>query len=88
MVSVKAKERLNKEYVKLLTGEGDASDKFWELEKRIKRDRKHPGVIMEMRKSDMVYDLVILLREGVICEADLEGFSEKVKEVAKYLMER
>jgi len=29
-------ERLTKEYVELLTASGNASDHFWELEKRIK----------------------------------------------------
>ena len=33
-------ERLIKEYVEILNGEGAASDKFWELEKRIKNDKR------------------------------------------------
>ena len=37
-------EQLIKEYVELLTSPGNASDHFWELEKRIKQDKKHPGV--------------------------------------------
>ena len=36
-------EQLTKEYVELLTSPGNASDHFWELEKRIKQDKKHPG---------------------------------------------
>lgn len=28
-------EKLNKEYVALLSGKGNASDKFWKLEKRM-----------------------------------------------------
>ena len=43
-----------------------ASDKFWELEKRVKNDRRHPGVIIEMRKSNAIYDMVSLVRSGVI----------------------
>ena len=39
-------EQLNQEYVNLLTSPGNASDHFWELEKRIKQDKKHPGVLM------------------------------------------
>ncbi len=39
-------ERLTKEYIALLSSnDKEASEKFWELEKRIKKDRKHPGVI-------------------------------------------
>lgn len=36
--------RLLKEYIDMLNGNGNASDKFWELEERIKKDKKHPGV--------------------------------------------
>lgn len=35
--------RLTKEYIDLLSGDENASDKFWELEERIKKDKKHPG---------------------------------------------
>ena len=35
--------RLNNEYIALLSADDKiASDKFWELEKRIKNDRRHP----------------------------------------------
>ena len=37
-------EKLNKEYIELLSGEGNASDKFWALEKRIRGDKKDCGV--------------------------------------------
>lgn len=37
-------ERLTKEYIKLLSSPGNASDHFWEFEKRIKQDKKHSGV--------------------------------------------
>ena len=30
-------EKLNREYIELLSSEGDASDHFWELEKRIRK---------------------------------------------------
>lgn len=33
-------DRLNKGYIELLSGEENPSDKFWSLEKRIKKDRK------------------------------------------------
>ena len=44
-------ERLTREYLEILQGDGLASDKFWELEKRINTDKKSPGVIIEMRRS-------------------------------------
>ena len=40
--------RLLKEYIDMLNGNGNASDKFWELEERIKKDKKHPGVMLEL----------------------------------------
>ena len=42
---------LVKEYIDLLNGEENASDKFWKLEERIKRDSKNSGVLIELRKS-------------------------------------
>ena len=48
-------EQLTKEYVELLTSPGNASDHFGELEKRIKQDKKHPGVLIELRKSTALW---------------------------------
>lgn len=46
-------EGLVKKYVNFLNDDTKcASEKFWKLEKQIKEDKRHPGVIMEMRKSD------------------------------------
>ena len=39
-------ELLEMEYIALLQTDKSASAKFWELEKRIKQDKKSPGVIM------------------------------------------
>ena len=47
-------ERLCKEYVELLTCEKKGSERFWALEERIKKDRKAPGVILSVSKSDML----------------------------------
>ena len=32
-------DKLNKEYMEILSGAGNASEKFWKLEKRIKEDK-------------------------------------------------
>ncbi len=59
--------RLIKEYISLLSAEDkNASDKFWELEKKIKTDRRHPGVILNMEQSKAIYDIISLVRFGVI----------------------
>lgn len=60
-------DRLTKEYIKLLSSSENASDKFWKLEERIKKDRKHPGVVIEMSKGNMLYDIVALINHGFIC---------------------
>ena len=50
-------ERLVKEYRDLLDGAENASDKFWKLEERIKKDKKHPGVMLELSKENMIFDI-------------------------------
>ena len=81
-------ERLVKEYIQLLNSSEDASDKFWKLEERIKKDRKHPGVILEMRKSDMFYDIVALINNGVITEKYLDGFNNDLNEIVGFFLKR
>ena len=79
-------EKLNHEYVKLLEGDGAPSEKFWALERRIKIDKKHKGVLIEMRKQNMPFDLVDLIRDGVIDCKDLEDFSSELQETVKFLI--
>ena len=81
-------ERLVKEYIDMLNGTGNASDKFWELEERIKKDKKHPGVMLELSKGNMMFDIVALINSGVITTADLEGFSDELKECVDFLLHR
>ena len=73
-------ERLAREYIVLLSSEEPASKKFWDLEKRIREDKHMPGVLLELRKSEVGWDLVRLLGDGVITESDLEGFSGELKD--------
>ena len=78
-------EKLNKEYVELLSGNGPASKKFWNLKERIDKDRRTPGVQLTLEKSELDWDLVRLMKDGVITAEDLKGFSEELK---KYVLER
>lgn len=81
-------ERLTREYITLLSVESErASDRFWALYRRIRNDRRSPGVRLEMRKSAMIYDLVHLLADEVICMDDLKDFSEDTQEFVRYLCE-
>lgn len=81
-------ERLVKEYMDLLEGEENASDKFWKLEERIKKDKKHPGVMLELSKGNMIFDIVALINSGVITTADLVDFSDGLKESIDFLLHR
>lgn len=64
-------DRLNQEYKKLLDSDSSPANKFWKLEKRIKADRKSPGVIVEVSKRSMFQTLLQLLSEKVITDKDL-----------------
>ena len=82
-------ERLNKEYIALLSADDkNASDKFWELEKRINKDKKHLGVIMEMSKSEAIWNIVDLIRLDVIAYEDLADFSDDLKQAVKMIFDR
>lgn len=78
-------EQLTREYVELLTSPGNASDHFWELEKRIKQDKKHPGVLIKLRKS---VDIAYFVRDKVITMNELEGFSEDLIDAVKLILSR
>jgi len=65
-----------------------ASTKFWELEKRIKHDKRTPGVIIELNKSSMIWDIVSLINNGVIQFKDLEEFGDGLKENVRVILER
>ena len=76
-------DKLNKQYIELLSNEKEtASDKFWELAKRIKNDRKNPGVIMDMRKSEAIWNIINLIRLNVITHDD-EKFWTLEKRIKK-----
>lgn len=77
-------DKLNQEYIRILSGESLASEKFWELEKRIRMDKKSVGVVADMRRSQMYSNLLSLLVNEIIQEDDLDGFSEELTETIKY----
>ena len=81
-------ERLVNEYMDLLDGAENASDKFWKLEERIKKDKKHPGVMLELSKGNMIFDIVALINSDVIITADLADFSAELKESVDFLLSR
>ena len=81
-------EKLVKEYADYLCSDLPASTKFWEIEKRIKRDRKTPGVCIELRKSDMFLDIAGLIKDKVISMDELEEFGDDLKEAVVLILRR
>ena len=81
-------EKLIQEYVTYLKKDIPASTKFWELEKRIKIDKKKRGVLVEMSKSNMIWDIVGLIHDGVITLDDLAKFSDELVETIEYILNR
>ena len=79
-------ERLCKEYIDLLSSDINASDRFWELEKRIKADRKKTGVIAIMSRSQMIFNIASLVNDGAISMDDLEEFSDDAKEAVRKML--
>ena len=77
-------DKLNKEYIEILSGDGKPSDKFRALEKRIKADKKDCGVQCEMSRSNQFYIMRSLLNEGAISMEDLEDFSDDLKEIMQH----
>jgi len=81
-------EALVKEYIMLLDDNLPASRKFWELEKRIKLDKKKPSVIINLNKQQMLFDIVHLINDGAITMDDLLDFSNELRDSVKYMLER
>lgn len=79
-------DRLNKQYIELLSADNNPSDKFWGLEKRIKEDRKKTGVRIEMSRSDLIDNIISLINDGAIRFEDLEEFSDDLKETVAFLL--
>lgn len=69
-------DKLTGEYIDILSSDKPASERFWELEKRIKEDRQSLGVIVKVSKSEMFSQLLDLLNDQIITMDDLSGFSE------------
>ena len=73
-------DKLNKEYIDLLNGDGRPSETFWALEERIRNDKKDTGVQLKMSRSNCIPNIISLLNEEVITMEDLDEFSDELKE--------
>lgn len=81
-------ENLLKEYIKMLQSKKPASIKFWDLDKRIKKDKKNPGVQMQLDKSKAIFDIVTMINLGIITQENLADFSDDLKESVQELIAR
>lgn len=81
-------ERRIREYIEFLESDKPASSKLWEIEKKIKKDKKNPGVQLELCKSETVWDIVMMLRDEVITRDDLAGFSAELITTVEDLLAR
>lgn len=81
-------DRLNGQYMEILSENANPSDKFWKLDKRIKKDKKKAGVQVRMSRSNLIYNIISLLNEGAINFEDLEDFSDGLKETVEAFVDR
>ncbi len=81
-------QKLNNEYIKLLQRDNAASKNFWDLEKRIFEDKRSVGVVINMRRSTMRENILLLLRDDIITFDDLDDFSEELKSDIKFIIDR
>ena len=80
-------ERIVEEYMELLGSEDQASEKFWALDERIKKDKRNPGVLLhDVKRSNMDIHLLQLLRYEVIRLENLDGFSEELQEKLTWII--
>lgn len=69
-------KKLNEHYVELLTRDLDPAQNYWECFKAMKKNQRDVGVIAEIARSQMMYNIISLLQEGAISKDDLVDFSE------------
>lgn len=80
-------DKLNQEYIEILSSSDNPADKFWELEKRIDTDKHKIGVACDMRRSKMVENIISLITEGVITIDDISEFSDNFKATVQLMIE-
>ena len=78
--------RLCDEYAAILTGRDRGSEAFWAIDKRIREDKKRPGVMAEVKRSEMPWIILGLLQDDAITMDDLDGFSDDLKDRMKFLL--
>lgn len=82
-------EAIINEYQNLLNENIPASRKFWELDKLMKKDKKKSGVIVyNLSRSNMINEILELLKEKAISMDDLNDFSSELKNYIKLIQNK
>ena len=71
-------ERLLKEYVNMLQSKKPASTKFWDLDKRIQKDKKNPSAQMQLDKGEAIFDIVTMINLEITTQEDLADFIKRL----------
>ncbi len=79
-------DKLNQEYIEILSSSDNPADKFWKLEKHINTDKHKTGVVCDMRRSKMVEKIISLITEGVITIDDISEFSDNLKATVQLML--
>lgn len=80
-------DKLNKEYIELLSVEGIPSGKFWALKERFRNDKNDTDVQLRMNRSNHIPNIISLLNEDAITIDDLDEFSDELKETIHFITE-
>lgn len=81
-------DRLCREYIELLSGDHDSSEKVWQLDKRIKEDKRKPGIQLQFNQTNFICDMIAPMNDGVITVGDLENFSDELRETVNAFLEK
>ena len=82
-------DKLTREYAEFLTDDSrQPSERFWTLNKRIREARRKPGVQLELRKQNVVFDLTHLIADGAVSLDELDGFSEDLQNMVRELSQK
>lgn len=73
-------QRLVDGYATIISSSAQPSEKFWGLNRRIKKDRRAGGVEAGMRRPKMHQNIASLLNESAITMDDLADFSDDAKD--------
>ena len=79
--------RLNQKIIKILSDENKTqSDRFWKASKILASEKKSVGVVCELKRSMLNWNIVSLINQKVITMDDLSDFSSELQEHIAQMM--